>query len=126
TVRSAVLAGPLPGSKDSVKQGRDGLSAKAVAATLPATSVKPLLAALAVLVVACPAGASIGAQRPGPTMTVVDVPLRGQRSLSAARPPERFDLVGLHWQGDGSVGFRTHRAGGGWSAWRGAAPEADD
>jgi hypothetical protein len=39
---------------------------------------------------------------------------------------ERFDLVGLHWRGDGRVVFRTHRAFGAWSRWHAAAPEDDD
>ena len=38
----------------------------------------------------------------------------------------RFDLVGLHWQGQGSVRFRTRALDGRWSAWRTAAPEGDD
>ena len=41
---------PRPTRKDSVKQGRDGLSAKAVTATLSNAAVKPLLPALAALV----------------------------------------------------------------------------
>jgi hypothetical protein len=58
------------------------------------------------------------------SMTVREVPLHGARTLAAAAP--RFDMVGLHWRGSGSVEFRTRSAGGGWSAWRGAAPEAED
>jgi hypothetical protein len=37
-----------------------------------------------------------------------------------------FDLVGLHWRGPGSVDFRTRSSAGRWSAWRRAAPEAED
>jgi flagellar hook assembly protein FlgD len=59
-------------------------------------------------------------------MVVVDVPLNGERALAAARPPSRFDLVGLHWQGRGTVSFRTRGIDGGWSAWHTAAPEAED
>ena len=61
-----------------------------------------------------------------PTLTVVDVPLGGARVLTASATPDRFDLVGLHWQGTGAVQFRTHRSEGGWSGWRAAAPEAED
>jgi flagellar hook assembly protein FlgD len=55
-----------------------------------------------------------------------DVPLRGTstRVLSSATP--RFDLVGLHWQGAGSVEFRTRTVAGRWSGWHPAAPEAED
>jgi len=59
-------------------------------------------------------------------MSVVDVPLRGERTLAVARPPARFDLVGLHWQGPGAVSFRTRSLEGRWSAWHQAAPEAED
>jgi N-acetylmuramoyl-L-alanine amidase len=54
-----------------------------------------------------------------------DVPLRaeGGRTLAAAA---RFNLVGLHWQGPGSVEFRTRSLTGRWSAWRPAAPEDED
>jgi hypothetical protein len=50
-----------------------------------------------------------------------DVPLGRQ---GAAAP--RFNLVGLHWQGSGEVSFRARAIGGRWSAWRDAAPEAED
>jgi hypothetical protein len=58
------------------------------------------------------------------TIVSRDVPLHGARALASATP--RFDLVGLHWQGSGSVEFRTHAVGGRWSAWQPAAPEAED
>jgi hypothetical protein len=41
------------------------------------------------------------------------------------KPAHRFDLVGLHWRGNGVVRFRTHAVAGVWSAWRDAAPEDD-
>ena len=59
------------------------------------------------------------------TMTVRDVPLHGDRTLAAAASA-RFDLVGLHWRGPGSVEFRTRSVRGAWSAWQRAAPEAED
>ncbi|HSP74075.1 MAG TPA: N-acetylmuramoyl-L-alanine amidase [Gaiellaceae bacterium] len=49
-------------------------------------------------------------------MVVRDVPL-GPRALQAVEAPIRFDMVGLHWQGPGTVRFRTHRLAGGWSPW---------
>ncbi len=59
------------------------------------------------------------------TITSREVPLHGERALAAAAP-SRFDLVGLHWQGPGSVEFRTRGLDGRWSPWRQAAPEAED
>ena len=49
---------------------------------------------------------------------------RGRRRRAAA--PQRFDLVGLHWQGTGTVLFRTRSLAGRWSAWQRAAPEDED
>ncbi|HEY7197115.1 MAG TPA: FlgD immunoglobulin-like domain containing protein [Gaiellaceae bacterium] len=54
------------------------------------------------------------------------------RSATSARPlapraaPFRFDMVGIHWLGSGSVRFRTARIGGVWSAWHAARPEGED
>jgi hypothetical protein len=59
------------------------------------------------------------------SMIVREVPLHGERTLaSSART--KFDLVGLHWRGPGSVAFRTRSLSGRWSAWQAAAPEAED
>ena len=55
-----------------------------------------------------------------------DVPLGAQRSLAAGQPSTRFNLVGLHWRGPGTVQFRTHSVTGRWSGWADAAPEAED
>ncbi|HMI99433.1 MAG TPA: N-acetylmuramoyl-L-alanine amidase [Gaiellaceae bacterium] len=55
----------------------------------------------------------------GTTMTARDLP-RGTHSAHA-----RFDLVGLHWQGIGTVSFRTRSVSGRWSGWHDAAPEDD-
>jgi hypothetical protein len=60
------------------------------------------------------------------TIVSRDEPIAGARSLASVRPAQRFNLVGLHWQGSGVVGFRTRSLGGRWSAWRAAAPEAED
>jgi flagellar hook assembly protein FlgD len=45
---------------------------------------------------------------------------------SARAAPLRFDMVGLHWRGSGTVWFRTRFSAGIWSGWRIAAPEAED
>ena len=55
-----------------------------------------------------------------------DVPLAAERALFSASAPARFDLVGIHWRGAGTVQFRTRSTGGRWSAWEAAAPEAED
>ncbi|MER3410949.1 MAG: hypothetical protein C4305_00470, partial [Thermoleophilia bacterium] len=54
-----------------------------------------------------------------------DLPLAGERTVAATRQ-ERFDMVGLHWQGPGQVLFRARGLAGRWSPWKGAAPEAED
>ena len=60
-----------------------------------------------------------------PSIVARDVPLHAStRSLAAA--PSTFNLVGLHWQGPGTVELRTRSVTGHWSAWRPAAPEAED
>jgi hypothetical protein len=41
------------------------------------------------------------------------------------RPAHRFDLVGLHWKGSGSVSFRTRSVAGHWSGWHPAEAEDD-
>ncbi len=41
------------------------------------------------------------------TIVSRDVPLAGERTLASADAPARFDLVGLHWRGSGTVQFRT-------------------
>jgi N-acetylmuramoyl-L-alanine amidase len=59
-------------------------------------------------------------------VTAVDLPVKGERALAASARPARFDLVGIHWQGPGSVSFRTRSLDGRWSRWRGADPEPED
>jgi hypothetical protein len=53
-----------------------------------------------------------------PTMTVRNVPLKGERSLAAVSP--RFNMVAVHWRGAGSVLFRTRSETGRWSGWQAA------
>jgi hypothetical protein len=80
-----------------------------------------LLTALAAL--AAPS-AAIAAE---PQLTTRDVPLGGERTLAAAAAsPRAFDLVGLHWQGPGTVLFRTRSVAGRWSRWHEAMPEPLD
>jgi N-acetylmuramoyl-L-alanine amidase-like protein len=64
--------------------------------------------------------------RGGVSMTVREVPLHGGGRTLASASPKRFDLVGLHWRGPGSVEFRTRSLAGRWSSWHVAAPEAED
>jgi N-acetylmuramoyl-L-alanine amidase len=59
------------------------------------------------------------------SLTMREVPLHGERTL-AATSPARFDMVGLHWRGSGSVDFRTRSLSGDWNTWQPAAPEAED
>ncbi|MEN3342497.1 MAG: hypothetical protein V7644_1901 [Actinomycetota bacterium] len=74
---------------------------------------------------AAAAAPALAAAPPGPTMTSRAVPLHGGRVLAAA--PARFNMVGVHWRGTGTVRFRTRSAAGRWSAWQtGDADTAPD
>jgi hypothetical protein len=73
---------------------------------------------LAVVVAALAAPAS--ALAAGPTLSARDVPLAAARAPAGA--VLRFNMVGLHWRGSGSVSYRTQSVSTGWSAWR----KADD
>jgi flagellar hook assembly protein FlgD len=77
---------------------------------------------LIALVLVLPAPAVAG----DATIVSRDVALAGQRVLASTAAPSRFNLVGLHWRGSGSVQFRTRSLAGRWSAWVDAAPEAED
>ena len=109
----------LGACKDSIKQGARPLWAKEAVGTL--SMMRTLRYAIALLALVFPAAA----QAEEVTLVSRDVPLAGQRTL-AANQPERFNLVGLHWRGPGSVQFRTRTLAGRWSGWRDAAPEAED
>jgi flagellar hook assembly protein FlgD len=51
----------------------------------------------------------------------------GRGSLQRSeRAPLRFEMVGLHWKGSGTVWFRTRSLTGVWSNWQPARPEAED
>jgi hypothetical protein len=80
-----------------------------------------LLAALLALVAPAVARAADGA-----TIVARDLPVGGARTAAGVAAPAVFDLVGFHWQGSGTVLFRTHALTGRWSSWRPAAPEAED
>src|ERR687891_1632970 len=81
-----------------------------------------LARAVTLLFLACPAAA----QAAEPTMVARDVPLvAAQRQLAGVSAP-RFTMIGLHWQGRGTVSFRTRGLDGTWSAWSSAAPEDED
>ena len=56
------------------------------------------------------------------TMVARDVPL-GPRGLEAAAVPARFDMLGVHWRGSGTVAYRVRSTSGNWSVWR---PVDDD
>ena len=72
--------------------------------------------AAAVLALAAPGVASAAG------LSLASQDLRGGRPIAV----KRFDLVGLHWRGTGTVLFRTRSAVGRWGRWQPAAPEADD
>ena len=60
------------------------------------------------------------------TIAMRELPLHGDRVLASPAPPARFNLVGLQWQGSGTVAFRARALGGRWGAWRPAGPEEED
>ncbi|MGZ4257703.1 MAG: peptidoglycan recognition protein family protein [Gaiellaceae bacterium] len=72
--------------------------------------------AVAVLALAAPGVAA------GAGLKLVSRDLRGGGPERVAR----FDLVGIHWRGSGSVLFRTRSLASGWSSWRAASPGEDD
>jgi len=75
-----------------------------------------VLLVAAVLVLAAP-GTAAGA---GLSLSARDLP------AGSALHVKRFQLVGLHWRGNGKVLFRTRSLSGRWSAWHPAAPGEDD
>ena len=81
-----------------------------------------LLCLALVLFVLSPAAAWAG----GATIRSQDLPIGVSRTTAAAAAPQRFDLIGLHWQGTGTVQFRTRSVAGRWSTWQRAAPEDED
>jgi hypothetical protein len=59
------------------------------------------------------------------TLVGRELPVNGERTLSATESPVRFNLLGLHWRGSGRVFFRV-RGAAGWSPWREADAEPGD
>ena len=92
------------------------MSAKGAFASVAKPPMRIVLAAL-VLLLALPATA-LGADL---SAFERDVSVRARTSAV-----EKFNLVGLHWQGPGTVLFRTRSVSGRWSRWRVAAPEDED
>ncbi len=108
-----IAIGPI----DHFRRTHEQSSRVPMAASQATPRMRPLLVA-AVLALAAP-GTAAGA---GLTLASRDL-------APAARAPlrvERFDLVGLHWRGSGSLVFRTRSLAGRWSVWHPAAPEVDD
>ena len=58
------------------------------------------------------------------TMVMREIPVQG-RSLQSAQAPIAFNMLGLHWQGSGSVSFRTLTSSG-WSAWSDGDADSDE
>src|SRR4051794_31702404 len=94
------------------------LSGGASSGMVRATGVKRLLLMTVVALAAAPA-----ARAGDVAMVARDVPL-GQRSVQSAAPPMRFNMLGVHWVGRGSVEYRTHRLHGAWGPWRGVDDDA--
>jgi hypothetical protein len=78
---------------------------------------------LVLAVVVAALAAPVSALAAGPTMSVRDVPLHAARAPAGA--VHRFNMVGLHWRGSGSVSFRTRSVSGGWSVWQKADDDRD-
>src|SRR5215218_4662411 len=109
--------------KDFIREGAGPLSEKPTGRHPHRGSpLMRLLRAALLLLLAAPATAHAA----GPSLVARDVPLASPaRQLTSIAPP-RFTMVGLHWQGAGTVAFRTRSVDGAWSRWRAAAPEAED
>jgi hypothetical protein len=83
--------------------------------------VRRPLAVLAVLVSSAAfAPAALG------SVTTIELTPGAVRAPASSRTVEPFTLAGIHWRGPGRVLFRTRSLEGRWSAWRRAAPDAED
>jgi flagellar hook assembly protein FlgD len=78
-----------------------------------------LLAAVLALLGAWPSAAGV-------RVVARDESVRTAALERSHRAPLRFDMVGLHWKGTGTVWFRTRSLTGVWSDWQPARPEAED
>jgi flagellar hook assembly protein FlgD len=72
--------------------------------------------------------AALGAPSAAAAVRLVarDEPVGGLSAREVRRAPLRFNMVGLHWRGSGTVSFRTRAVSGVWSEWQPARPEAED
>jgi hypothetical protein len=61
--------------------------------------------------------ANAAASAADPVLVVRDVGLAADSRVLASAAASRFNLLGLHWRGEGHVEFRT-RDGDGWSPWQ--------
>jgi hypothetical protein len=59
-------------------------------------------------------------------LQVRDLPLRSDRTLSAGGAVRAFQMVGIHWQGPGTLDLRTRLRGGRWSAWQPVVEDEGD
>ena len=83
------------------------------------------LAAVFLAALVAPSGAYAGVRIIARDVPLVDSSVE-LRDTAVHRAPRSFDMVGLHWQGSGSIRFRTAAADGSWSQWESARPEAED
>ena len=84
---------------------------------------RPLAISLVLLAGLCVAPSAFGSS--SAHATTVDLRIGEQRVATTGAVP-RFTLAGVSWRGSGRVELRTRSTGGRWSAWRPAAPEAED
>ena len=91
------------------------MSEKRCCVTLVALPMTRRFALIVALSLALPATASGGLA----TLQVRELSLGGDRSLASTATTSPFQLVGLHWQGPGTLELRTRTPGGSWSSWHG-------
>lgn len=122
------FSGPGCVRKDWVREGSTPLPTNESWATLlvPAVTLRTLLIACiaAIAAIGLP---GIAQAAPASSLTTVrshEVSVRGGRSLAAVSPRVSFDLVGVHWQGRGSLDVRVRAVGGRWGPW--LAVDGDD
>jgi hypothetical protein len=77
----------------------------------------PLLVALAL-----PGHAAAGLA----SLSVRDLPLGSERTLSASGPLRPFQMVGIHWRGTGTLELRTRVGGRPWSPWQAVVEDEGD
>lgn len=87
--------------------------------------MRRLLTVIALVAAAAHAWAAPASAGTDETVATVELVKRGDRYEAVAAVP-RFTLAGVHWRGSGDVWLRARSLAGEWSAWRPAAPEAED